>query len=226
MSDHTDWLLKAQERVPMLRKTLLFVYLTKMGIAWAAAFFALLFLACYEIPNIPVSYIFLAAGGIVGGIFLVLMIFSMGGEVKEVKLLRDLHHGFITSLADDPGNCWNPKTIEKFENFEDLFKRICPEASINVPSWTTEKPIAVAPPVPQITRPKVIDNAADRVPKYLVVGNQYFHIPNVKTFTRLGEIFGFDWPDCIPMSSDTIKQTFTEGQGKQLPDISEFDKTK
>jgi len=82
----------------------------------------------------------------------------------------------------------------------------------------------IIPMISQSIRPKLIDNTANRVPKYLVVGNNYFHIPNVKTFNRLGEIFGFDWSDCVAMTSDEIKQIFTGGEGKQLPDISEFEK--
>ena len=73
-----------------------------------------------------------------------------------------------------------------------------------------------------VAYPKVIDNVADRRDKYLVVGDSYFHIPNEPTFEALGKIFGFWWQDSVPMSSEDIKQTFTGGQGKQLPDISKF----
>lgn len=116
-----------------LGRLLSFIYMTKMSIAWSAAFFILLILSCYEMRNITVTYIFAATGAVVGIILSVLMILAMTVEVEEVTRLRDLYSKYINSLGG-PGNTWDPSTKEAFLDFQDLFKRICPEVSpINLP---------------------------------------------------------------------------------------------
>ena len=133
MSFHFEWLLNLEERIAMLRKTILYIYATKMSIAWAVAFFGLLILACYEIRNVFITYVFIATGGLVGIILSILMILPITEEQKEVVRLRGLYSKFINSLGA-PGNTWDPSTKKAFLDFQDLFKRICPEVStINLP---------------------------------------------------------------------------------------------
>lgn len=140
MSDYLKHLLNLEETMKKLGRLISFIYMTKMSIAWAAAFFILLVLSCYEIRNITVTYVFIATGGIVGIILSVLMILAMTVEVEEVIQLRELYSKYINSFGAS-GNTWDPSTKEAFLNFQNLFKRICPEVStINLPGSELPEP--------------------------------------------------------------------------------------
>lgn len=139
MIDYSGWLLRLRERIPMVWASLLFIYTTKMSIAWAIAFFLFAIISWNTTTN-PFMASIIQAFCIVGGIFTILMIKSMAGEVKEVGQLRQLYSNYLNSLSA-PGNTWDPSTKEAFLNFQNLFKRICPEvSSINLPGSELPEP--------------------------------------------------------------------------------------
>jgi hypothetical protein len=136
MGEYSGWLLQAEEKVPAIFRMLLYFYRTYMAIPWMVAFSALAIISYHEISNLYMAYIILGFSILAGIAITVLMIMSMSIEVIEVVWLRKLYSEFIYSLENDTGNMWNSRTIEKFEEFQKLFKRICPqEKPLKIPHY-------------------------------------------------------------------------------------------
>lgn len=125
MNDYSSWLLRLKERMPMLRETFSFCYLTKMAIPWTIAYFILATIAWYEISNLYMAYIILGFSLIVGIILFILMVSSMTEEVKEVQQLRDLYHTFSYNFELDSFK-WSEATKTSYIEFKTFLVHICP----------------------------------------------------------------------------------------------------
>jgi uncharacterized membrane protein (DUF485 family) len=130
MSGYSGWLLKLDERIPLLYRLMTFFYFTNMAIPIFLVYFVLLIIASYEIPSIYVSYLIIGIGTVIGITLGVLMIMSMCRDVKEVKELRNLYDMFYEKFKKDYGK-YSDETRETFINFQNIFLRIFPRNKID-----------------------------------------------------------------------------------------------
>ena len=114
----------------------------RLLILWAImlSFFSLIIIACYEIRDITLAYLFASIAALVG---LVLVIFAMIGYAQQEAIqgakLSKLYSDFIASLRGTASGLWSPQTISTIKDFQNYFKRIYLQAD-EVPTWPQEEP--------------------------------------------------------------------------------------
>jgi len=115
----------------------MFNKIARLLILWAIglSFFALIIIACWEIRDITLAYLFASISALVG---LVLIISFMIGYAQQEAVqgakLSKLYSDLISSLRGNESGLWSPSTLKVFETFQDYFKRIYPLTN-NVEIW-------------------------------------------------------------------------------------------
>jgi len=120
----------------------MFNKVSRLLILWAImlSFLALIIIACWEIRDITLAYLFASISALVG---LVLVVMNMIGyaqqEAIQDKKLSKLYSDFIGVLRGSNSGLWSSETIRIFKEFQNYFKRIYRQIE-NIPTWPQEEP--------------------------------------------------------------------------------------